>query len=308
MITKTSPGRGVSKAYLEVRLHSKMIYALLDTGCENTVIGKRLLTNVELQPTTQKLYNASGTEMKLLGEVDLRLKVGNYWTTVRAVVTESINELILGLEWIKQNHCTWDFTSGRIEIGGQVRILKSKESKNSVRRLFVSEDIIIPAHQQAHVWCVAPTESLNEHRLWAVKPRDVNRDVIVASSMYSGEEVETAIRVLNLSERSRKLRKGYCLAHAEVVELIPERECKGDDEPLDYSCSTPDRVKVTTSEEIDVASDVRHTDDSVRCNQVINEKPDFSHLDEIVKAIGIALSSGQKEEAIIFLKNNHDIF
>ena len=221
VIKETSPGRGVSEAYLEVRLHSKMIYALLDTGCENTVIGRRLLTNVELQPTTQKLFNASGTEMKLLGEVELRLKVGNYWSTVRAVVTESINELILGLEWIKQNHCTWDFTSGRIEIGKQVRILKSKESKNSVRRLFVSEDIIIPAHQQAHVWCNAPTESLNEHRLWAVKPRAVNRDVIVASSMYSGEKVETAIRVLNLSEKSRKLRKGYCLAHAEVVEFNP---------------------------------------------------------------------------------------
>ena len=308
VITETSPGRGVSEAYLEVRLYSKMIYALLDTGCENTVIGKRLLTNVELQPTTQKLFNASGNEMKLLGEVDLRLKVGHYWTIVRAVVTESINELILGLEWIKQNHSTWDFTSGRFEIDGQVRILKSKESKNSVRRLFVSKDINIPAHQQAHVWCNAPTEWLNEHRLWVVKPRAVNRDVIVASSMYSGEEVETAIRVLNLSEKSRKLRKGYCLAHAEVVELIPEKECKVDNEPLDYSCITPDRVKDTTSKNINRSSDNRRIDDSVRCNQVINEEPDCSHLDEIVKAIGITLSSEQKGEAIQFLKDNHDIF
>ena len=41
---------------------------------------------------------------------------------------------------------------------------------------------------------------------------------------------------------------------------------------------------------------------------MINEEPDCSHLDEIVQAIGITLSSEQKEEAIQFLKNNHDIF
>ena len=67
-LNEISPGKGVNEAYLDVLLNSRYLCALLDTGCEHTVIGRRLFPNAVLQPSKQKLYNASGTEMKLLGE------------------------------------------------------------------------------------------------------------------------------------------------------------------------------------------------------------------------------------------------
>ena len=216
----------------------------------------------------------------------------NYSTSVRALVTEAISEFILGLEWMKQNKCWWDFGTGRFEIAGRARTLKGKKSTNCVRKLFVSEDITIPAQQQTHVWCVTLTETLKEKRLWAVTPRAVHRDVLVASSIYDGEQVETAVRVLNLSETGRRFRKGECLALAEVVETIsiPSPE----EGPIDYS-SVP-------------ATESQKMGESSVCNHMEEKEIDVSYLEYLVKNIGVRLSPEQNAEAVEFLKTNHDVF
>ena len=55
------------EAHLEVHLGDKRILALLDSGCEQSVIGRNLIRHVPFEPTRQKLSTADGTEIPLLG-------------------------------------------------------------------------------------------------------------------------------------------------------------------------------------------------------------------------------------------------
>ena len=61
--------------YLALRLNGKIIYGLLDTGCDTSVISRRIIPDQQLKQTTQKLYADNGTEIALLGEVELTLSI-----------------------------------------------------------------------------------------------------------------------------------------------------------------------------------------------------------------------------------------
>ena len=56
-----------SAVYLEVQLHGRGVTALLDTGCEHSIIGRKLIPNAPLEPTEKNLYAANGTLHRTVG-------------------------------------------------------------------------------------------------------------------------------------------------------------------------------------------------------------------------------------------------
>jgi hypothetical protein len=52
--------------YVNVTLSGKKIAALLDTGCERSIIGRSLIPAVPLEPTETKLWEVNVTEIPLL--------------------------------------------------------------------------------------------------------------------------------------------------------------------------------------------------------------------------------------------------
>ena len=67
-----------SEAHLEIRLRSKKMCALLDTGCDHSVIGSSIIPDAVLQPTSERLYTADGTELPLLGEIKTEFSSARY--------------------------------------------------------------------------------------------------------------------------------------------------------------------------------------------------------------------------------------
>jgi hypothetical protein len=61
------------EVYVNVTLSGKKIAALLDTGCERSIIGRSLIPAVPLEPMETKLWAVNGTEIPLLGKVTLEL-------------------------------------------------------------------------------------------------------------------------------------------------------------------------------------------------------------------------------------------
>ena len=68
-------GRNGVEVYLAFGLKGRGVYGLLNTGCDTSVVSRKVIPNELLKPTTQKLYGANGTEIALLGEVELTLKL-----------------------------------------------------------------------------------------------------------------------------------------------------------------------------------------------------------------------------------------
>ena len=66
------------EAYLEVQLGTKKILALLDSDCEQSVIGRNLIRKIPMEPTREKISTADGTDVPLLGETTIEFLVSGF--------------------------------------------------------------------------------------------------------------------------------------------------------------------------------------------------------------------------------------
>ena len=64
------------EVYIRVELGKRRLYGLLDTGCELSIVGRRILPKIPLRPTDRKLFAANGTPIPLLGEADVGIRIG----------------------------------------------------------------------------------------------------------------------------------------------------------------------------------------------------------------------------------------
>ena len=127
--------------YLPINLFGKKTVALLDTGCDTSVIGNKLLPkNLQLQASRTNLLAANGTKIPLLGELKITFKVAGKEHCMLVVVTEVIHEFILGADFLTAEACQWDFGAGQLLLSDDwVRLQRpltaSREEKSSQAHL-----------------------------------------------------------------------------------------------------------------------------------------------------------------------------
>ena len=80
-VSIVTDGKNGVDMYMALRLNGKLVYGLLDTGCDTSVVSRRIIPDLQLKQTTRKLYAANGTEIALLGEVELTLSMSGQEVT-----------------------------------------------------------------------------------------------------------------------------------------------------------------------------------------------------------------------------------
>ena len=165
--------------YLALRLNRKLVYGLLDTRCDTSVVSRRVIPDLQLKQTTQKLYAANGTEIALLGEVELTLSMTGQELTAAVVVSEEVDDLILGIDWLGRHRCRWSFAQNLIEIDGQVVRLISRPRQNMLKRIYAVESVVVQAGHATNVPVTMALSSLLQTTGdWAVEPRSLgNRHI-----------------------------------------------------------------------------------------------------------------------------------
>jgi len=83
-----------SKLYLPMRIGGKNYGALLDTGCEVTVIPTKLVRRRQLQYTTRTLIAANGTQIPIAGWTTIKAYVGKSPVIISGLVSEHVTEVI----------------------------------------------------------------------------------------------------------------------------------------------------------------------------------------------------------------------
>jgi hypothetical protein len=94
----------VGPPMIPVKLGSKTVRAILDTGCGKTLVTTGLMAKIagndwesKLKPSKVKLNSASGHRLQVLGRVDMNLTIGSVmFPTSVQVVREATAEFILG--------------------------------------------------------------------------------------------------------------------------------------------------------------------------------------------------------------------
>ena len=116
-----------------------------------SVVSRRVKPNEPLKPTTQKLFAANGTEIALLGEVELTLQLADFEVTAAVVVSEEEDDLILGIDWRGRHRCRWSFAQNLVEIDGRVVGLFHRPRQSELRRIYAVDNTVIPAGHAINV-------------------------------------------------------------------------------------------------------------------------------------------------------------
>src|SRR5260221_3598325 len=134
----------IGKAYfLKLKINGKSHDCLLDTGSEVTLMPARLVEGMTLRPTSRFLFAANGTKIVMQGELDTPVEAGGVKSMAKFLVSDQLDDIILGLDWMIENGCVIDCKTGRVQING-IEMPMTRHLLKACHRIMLRQDITIP--------------------------------------------------------------------------------------------------------------------------------------------------------------------
>ena len=174
---------------ITVNTCGKRINCMIDDGSQVTVISNSFYQSIPqnkrpvARPISTKLITADGSPLKQYGEVDLSFKIGRTVFTERAIITDTTNDMMIGLDFLRQNHrCAISYYNNTLEIDGKTfRTETVGSARTAVCKVTLVEGDIIPPRTEVivqgkvHHKGDIPTQGMLEsawksnamHGLWA---------------------------------------------------------------------------------------------------------------------------------------------
>jgi len=120
------------------------------------------------------------------------------------VVSDAVDEPMLGIDWLERNYCTWDFVHGTLVISGVEVPLVGRPRRPVVRRAYVIEDVVVPPWTEVNIpvrltW-TAFERGVNNTE-WVMETKHTPQGVIVSRSLLPKEGSKTFVRAVNLSDQ-----------------------------------------------------------------------------------------------------------
>ena len=216
------------KTCIRVKYRGYKLFALLDTGSDITIAGRDVADRCgwELEERAVAPIKVATDELLVIdGVAMVPLRVGNKSTVTDVLVTRDINGLILGVDWMaRQGPITWDFDKERVKFDqGEWIDLQKEGQSRKVRRIYVSQDTILPGSGQTNVDVRVTHKDMREKAHMGVLE---NKRVAGLARVYTGRSLipprftDIKVPVLSAAESSQILPKGTDLGVVEVAEPL----------------------------------------------------------------------------------------
>ena len=83
--------------------------ALLDSGCDVSVLGRTVLPGLAYREDPRELLAANSTPIPILGTAEVAFQMAGVELHHNFLVSDAIEEVILGSDWLEGQKCVWDF-------------------------------------------------------------------------------------------------------------------------------------------------------------------------------------------------------
>ena len=208
-------GKFGRETYLQIAVAGRKAVCLLDTGCERSMLPKKFVPKVSLKPVEIDVYAANGAKIPIEGSVRLQFQVEDMFLEAELLVSDAIEEMMLGIDWLQEHRCHWMFDENAIVIHGRKVALQSRATKAFVRRIYVAEEIVVPPRSTADV----PVKMVwNSFRVptsdWVTEPHQLTNGVYAARMLLPQDKTKAAVRVLNVSDSPYTFKEETCMGGA----------------------------------------------------------------------------------------------
>jgi len=155
-----------ANVYVRMTLMGKDIPCLVDSGCEIKLVPKALterFKDIEISPTsTTQVWAANNSPIRIYGETNLPFFLGDHCLWTSALVSEDVEEVMLGSDWLRDYGCVWDFGTGNLCIDGRLAVTLTRRGHIKCRRVLVQEVKEIPPRSQVDVKACVTVLSIRE--------------------------------------------------------------------------------------------------------------------------------------------------
>ena len=239
------PNRATNNAvYIRGEINGRQQLCLIDTGSEVSLVPSSTVDGLELRSCNRFLMAANGSEIRVLGEVRVPIKIfKDFYIQTSFLVSDQISEPMLGMDWLREHRCRLGFGMGSLFVRRKRISLVRGNGSIWCRRVIVAEEVLVSPKSQRDIpvktmygdlTTVAPA--------WITEAREIQPGVHLARVVV-GDYADTRVRVVNLSEDPVRLPKDRPLGelHPVQVELTEinceDREAAGQASPSEQLLS-----------------------------------------------------------------------
>jgi hypothetical protein len=138
-------------------------------------------------PTQQRVFAANGTEIPILGLIRLRFDLDEIRTAATFLVSEAIEEIMLGIDWLTEHSCQWQFNKTLVVDGCPVKLL-TRPSRIMSRRIYAEQDLTIPLNHEANIKALMTWSSLRAAKGdWLSEAFPLRPGVLVVRTVVSNQ-------------------------------------------------------------------------------------------------------------------------
>jgi predicted aspartyl protease len=142
--------------YLDGVINNSHVVILVDTGCTTCILPSRMAKGLSLKPSSTQLMAANGTIILIDGTVCFDLQLKNQKFLQEFIVTDEVDDVILGLSFLTQHDVAWSFNNNSININGVQHQQRYIPARPSCRRVMVAEPVSISPRLQITIRANAP--------------------------------------------------------------------------------------------------------------------------------------------------------
>ena len=214
-------------AYLRVTLGGNVCDCLLDTGSEVSIFPEHVVDPSLTEDSNKALRAANGTEIAILGQATLSLKVGKYHTQETGLVSPHVQEPMLGIGFLMNSKAIWDFQKSTVYIARQPHVLCFKGNRGRwCRHVVIHEEIAVPPRPEV----IVPAQvqfrrmpSLPDNGDRGTEPTCTQNGLHVSRTLIPrGFLNNVPVRVMNVNTEFAHLKPGVVLANLQPLEVVEE--------------------------------------------------------------------------------------
>ena len=192
-----------------------------------TLLPKHLADLSQLNRSSRTLRAANGTLINIVGEWKTVVTIGPVSVSMNFIVSDQIDELLVGIDWMRDNNCVLSFADSTLELQGYRFPLLTETKSGSCNRVILEKGVILPAKSEAMVSCKVVYADLHK-KLPAVGitgNKECTPGVKTARCLLElGSGTHLPLRVVNVSNRSVSLQEGMSLCPLQEVESVIEEQ------------------------------------------------------------------------------------
>ena len=177
-----------------------------------------------------RLQTATGESAVIKGKKTVHIRIGNGQFKHEVLVANIMDEVILGMDFMKDNGFVLDIQQGLLRYSNiELPLRMCEESSITARRVVLDHRVKLPPNAESVIWGRLEGDS-GTNRLWVMEAgQDIGpKEIIVGKALITPDnDLRVPIRALNLSDKTKTIKKGTIIGNCEEVSAIIKCEQKG---------------------------------------------------------------------------------